>query len=61
MTVADKYRIDKKLECQSVFRTADPKHPGVQMVMEQGDVNLGGPRARALRRRLRGEIRRASS
>jgi len=42
MTVADKYRIDKKLECQSVFRTTDAKHPGVQMVMEQGDVNLGG-------------------
>ena len=42
MTVADKYRIDKRLECQSVFRTTDAKHPGVQMVMEQGDVNLGG-------------------
>src|SRR5258708_4227807 len=42
MPVAYKYRIDKKLECQAVFRTADPKHPGVQMVMEQGEVNLGG-------------------
>ena len=26
-----------------VFKTADPKHPGVKMVMEQGDVNLAGP------------------
>src|SRR5258706_331555 len=42
MTVTDKYRIDKRLECQSVFRTTDAKHPGVQMVMEQGEANLGG-------------------
>jgi sulfate adenylyltransferase len=43
MTVTEKYAIDKAHECQSVFRTNDPAHPGVQMVMEQGDVNLGGP------------------
>jgi sulfate adenylyltransferase len=27
----------------SVFRTTDTAHPGVQMVMRQGDVNLAGP------------------
>ncbi len=43
MTVTEKYAIDKKHECESVFRTADPAHPGVQMVMEQGEVNLAGP------------------
>jgi sulfate adenylyltransferase len=43
MKVAEKYAIDKSHECQSVFRTTDPKHPGVKMVMEQGDVNLAGP------------------
>jgi sulfate adenylyltransferase len=43
MTVAEKYRIDKERECMSVFRTFDPAHPGVQMVMQQGEVNLGGP------------------
>jgi len=43
MTVAEKYRIDKAHECQSVFRTTDAAHPGVQMVMAQGEVNLGGP------------------
>jgi sulfate adenylyltransferase len=43
MTVEDKYAIDKQLECTEVFRTADPEHPGVQMVMAQKDVNLGGP------------------
>lgn len=42
MTVSEKYSIDKSLECQEVFRTTDPAHPGVKMVMEQGDVNLGG-------------------
>ena len=41
--VQQKYRIDKAHECQSVFRTTDPAHPGVRMVMEQGDVNLTGP------------------
>jgi sulfate adenylyltransferase len=43
MTVTEKYRIDKSHECRSVFRTTDSAHPGVKMVMEQGDVNLAGP------------------
>jgi sulfate adenylyltransferase len=43
MTVNEKYRIDKAHECTSVFRTTDAAHPGVQMVMRQGDVNLAGP------------------
>jgi sulfate adenylyltransferase len=43
MTVAEKYRIDKKHECMTVFRTVDPEHPGVKMVMQQGEVNLAGP------------------
>jgi sulfate adenylyltransferase len=43
MQVNEKYRIDKKHECEAVFKTADAAHPGVKMVMEQGEVNLGGP------------------
>jgi len=43
MKVAEKYRIDKAHECQQVFRTTDPKHPGVAKVLEQGPVNLAGP------------------
>ncbi len=43
MKVREKYGIDKAHECQSVFRTADLEHPGVKMVMEQGEVNLAGP------------------
>jgi len=42
MKVTEKYGIDKEYECKQVFRTADPAHPGVQKVMEQGPVNLAG-------------------
>jgi sulfate adenylyltransferase len=43
MRVTEKYPIDKAHECRSVFRTADLDHPGVEMVMRQGEVNLAGP------------------
>ncbi len=43
MTVTEKYRIDKAHECRSVFKTTDTEHPGVRMVMQQGEVNLAGP------------------
>ena len=43
LTVTEKYAIDRDHECQSVFRTTDPNHPGVRMVMSQGEVNLAGP------------------
>ncbi len=43
MVVQEKYGIDKDLECTNVFGTIDPNHPGVQKVMEQGPINLGGP------------------
>jgi len=43
MKVTERYRIDKAHECQSVFRTTDAAHPGVQMVMAQGEENLAGP------------------
>jgi len=42
MMISEKYAIDKAHECAMVFTTTDPKHPGVKMVMEQGDVNLAG-------------------
>jgi sulfate adenylyltransferase len=42
LEVTEKYTIDKSLECQHVFRTVDPRHPGVAKVMDQGEVNLGG-------------------
>jgi sulfate adenylyltransferase len=43
MRVTEKYVIDRGHECMMVFRTTDLEHPGVKMVMEQGEVNLAGP------------------
>lgn len=43
MVLEEKYSIDREHECRQVFRTADPAHPGVKMVLEQGGVNLAGP------------------
>ena len=43
MIVTEKYSIDKDFECSCVFGTKDPAHPGVEKVLAQGEVNLGGP------------------
>jgi sulfate adenylyltransferase len=43
LKVSEKYGIDKTHECMSVFRTTDANHPGVKMVLAQGDTNLAGP------------------
>ncbi len=43
LRVSEKYAIDKAHECASVFRTTDTAHPGVALVMAQGEVNLAGP------------------
>jgi len=43
MRVQEKYGVDKEHECRQVFRTTDPKHPGVAKVVAQGAVNLAGP------------------
>ena len=43
MKVTEKYTIDKAHECMMVYKTTDLEHPGVKMVMDQGDVNLAGP------------------
>jgi sulfate adenylyltransferase len=43
MKLTEKFSIDKAHECMQVYKTTDMEHPGVKMVMEQGDVNLAGP------------------
>jgi sulfate adenylyltransferase len=43
LKVEQKYKIDKNLECNNVFRTTDTAHPGVAKVMNQEEVNLSGP------------------
>jgi sulfate adenylyltransferase len=42
LEVSEKYTIDKAFECEHVFHTCDPKHPGVAKVLSQGVVNLAG-------------------
>ena len=42
LEVTEKYAIDKIFECEHVFRTSDPKHPGVAKVLRQGEINLAG-------------------
>lgn len=43
MKITEKYTIDKAHECMQVYKTTDMEHPGVKMVMAQGEVNLAGP------------------
>jgi len=43
MKLTEKFTIDKAHECMQVYKTTDMEHPGVKMVMDQGDVNLAGP------------------
>jgi sulfate adenylyltransferase len=40
--LAEKFRYDKKREAQSVYRTKDEAHPGVQVLYAQGNWLLGG-------------------
>jgi sulfate adenylyltransferase len=42
LEVQEKYSPDKALECEHVYRTADAAHPGVEKVLNQGEVNLAG-------------------
>lgn len=42
MKITEKYASDKGLECAHVYRTTDTAHPGVQKVLEQGQINLAG-------------------
>ncbi|NJK30377.1 MAG: sulfate adenylyltransferase [Acaryochloris sp. RU_4_1] len=41
--LTEKYPYDKTQEVIQVYQTDDLKHPGVQVVFEQGSVNLAGP------------------
>ena len=43
MLITEKYQIDKKHECKTVYKTNDIEHPGVVLVMSQGAYNLSGP------------------
>ncbi|MBP5973652.1 sulfate adenylyltransferase [Brasilonema sp. CT11] len=42
LELTQKYHYDKTREAVHVYRTNDSKHPGVQVVYNQGSVNLAG-------------------
>lgn len=41
--IEDVFEYDKKREAQNVYRTDDPKHPGVAALFERKDALIGGP------------------
>jgi len=43
MTVEEKFTYDAEEEARSVFRTTDRAHPGVEKLLQQGEVLIGGP------------------
>jgi sulfate adenylyltransferase len=43
LKVEEKYPHDKKKQALSVFKTDEDAHPGVKVLMSEGDVCLGGP------------------
>lgn len=42
LELSQKYRYDKKTEAINVYKTDDANHPGVQVVYNQGEINLAG-------------------
>ncbi|MEB3218738.1 MAG: sulfate adenylyltransferase [Nostocales cyanobacterium 94392] len=42
LELAEKYDYDKQQEAINVYRTEEDKHPGVQVVYNQGSVNIAG-------------------
>ena len=43
LNLTQKYRYDQEREAVNVYRTDDLKHPGVQVLYNQGPINLAGP------------------
>jgi len=43
LTVEEKYAHDKTKQAETVFKTTEDAHPGVKVLMSEGDVCLGGP------------------
>jgi len=43
LQLTQKYHYDKTREAINIYRTDEAKHPGVQVVYNQGAVNLAGP------------------
>ena len=56
MEVREKYSIDKQLEAEHVYRTTDPKHPGVAKVLASRGYQSGRAGPGAERRRISCQI-----
>jgi sulfate adenylyltransferase len=42
MSIASKYQPNQQREAETVYKTTDPKHPGVQAMLAEGEVYIGG-------------------
>ncbi|MFA5863705.1 MAG: sulfate adenylyltransferase [Phycisphaerae bacterium] len=43
LTITSKYKHNKDLEAEKIYKTLDKQHPGVAIVYSEGDICLGGP------------------
>jgi sulfate adenylyltransferase len=43
MSVTSKYQPSQLREAEAVYQTTDSKHPGIQAMLAEGEVYLGGP------------------
>ena len=43
MSVTSKYQPSQQREAKAVYQTTDSKHPGIQAMLAEGEVYLGGP------------------
>lgn len=43
MSITSKYRPNQQHEAEAVYQTTDPKHPGIQAMLGEGEIYLGGP------------------
>ncbi len=43
MNITSKFKPDQNFEAEKIYRTSDNAHPGVQAMLKEGEVYLGGP------------------
>jgi sulfate adenylyltransferase len=43
MSITSKYQPNQRREAEAVYKTTDPKHPGIQAMLAEGEVYVGGP------------------
>jgi sulfate adenylyltransferase len=43
MSITSKYQPNQQREAEAVYRTTDANHPGIQAMLAEGEVYIGGP------------------